>query len=120
MVAVPSAGDELSREVEFLFADLDEIAGRGAHILAAARAEAAEIAARRGAAAPEAAGGGARRGRTGQRPSYWRERRESCERAAQMLLADAEREAARVLAQGRERTPELVEQVISRLLEGAP
>jgi vacuolar-type H+-ATPase subunit E/Vma4 len=119
MVAVPSAGDELSREVDFLFADLDEIAGRGAHILAAARAEADEIAAlavqQRQRLLEEAHADSER-----VSAELLAERRESCERAAQMLLAAAEREAARVLDQGRERTPQLVEQVISRLLEGAP
>jgi hypothetical protein len=43
VVAVPSAGEELSREVEFRFGELDELHGRHQALLEAARAEAAAL-----------------------------------------------------------------------------
>jgi len=49
---------------------------------------------------------------------HLRDRRAACERRAQAMLDDAEREAQRVLARGRERTPALVAHIIERMLEG--
>jgi len=117
VMAVPSAGDELSREVAFLFEPLDEIDQRGELVISSARAEAAVI---------EAAARDERRRlledahAEGERTAaeHLRDRRAACERRAQAMLDEAEREARRVLARGRERTPALVAQIIERMLEG--
>jgi vacuolar-type H+-ATPase subunit H len=119
VVAVPSAGDELAGEVAFLFAQLDEIEQREALLVSAARSQAAEI---------EAAAGRERRRDLEQAQAdaerlaaeLLGERRADCERRVQAMLTDAEREADRVLARGRERTPGLVQEVVARVLEGAP
>lgn len=119
IVAVPSTGDELSGEVTFLFGELDEIAERGGRILSAARSEAAEIeasAAQQRLKLLEEARADSDR----LAAQLLAERRASCERRARRMLTDAEREAARVLARGRERTPALVGHVVARLLEGGP
>jgi vacuolar-type H+-ATPase subunit H len=117
VVAVPSAGDELTREVEFLFAQLDEIDERGALVISTARSEAAAI---------EAAAG-ARRGRLLAQARAEAERgaadlldrrRAAGEQQARMMLAEAEREAELVLERGRERTPALVRQLVERVMEG--
>ena len=119
VVAVPSAGDEVSLEVSFLFAQLDELEWRSELMLSESRSEAAAL---------EAA---ARR----ERSRLLEEARADAERLAGELLAagrwasderarelldDADREAERVLARGRKRTPALVDEILERLLEGAP
>jgi vacuolar-type H+-ATPase subunit H len=115
-VAVPSAGDELSGEVGFLLPQLDEIERQGEAIVAAARAEASQLE----AAATEQRrrildAGRAEAERVAAR--VLAERRSICENRARTILAEAQHEAERVLARGRERTPGLVEQVIQRLLK---
>jgi len=118
VVAVPSAGEELSGEVAFMFGRLDELERRSELILSSARSDAAGV---------EAAARERRRrlledaGADAQRivAELLAERRARCERNARALLADGEREAERVLARGRERTPALVAQVLARVLEGA-
>ena len=117
-VAVPSAGVELSGEVEFLFGDLDAIEQRSAKTVSAARSEAAEIEA--------AAGVERRRSLSDAHAQAERlaaqllaERRASCEERVRAMVAEAQREAERVLARGRERTPELVDEVIRRMLGSA-
>jgi vacuolar-type H+-ATPase subunit H len=115
-VAVPSAGVELSGEVAFLFVLLDQIQQHGDAIVSSARSDASEL---------EAAAGEERRrildaARVEAEQvaaELLAERRSSCERRAQAMLADAQREAERVLARGRERTPKLVEELIRRMLE---
>lgn len=116
-VAVPSPGDELSREVAGLFPDLDEIERRANALLAAARSDAAETEAsavrerRRILEEAEAAG---RR----LAAELLAARRAACEQQAAAMLAEASREAEGVLARGRERTPVLAQQVIERVLAG--
>jgi vacuolar-type H+-ATPase subunit H len=117
-VAVPSGGEELSGEVGFLFEQLDQIEQRGNAIVASARAEASQL---------ESAAADERRrlldaGRAEAEQVAARllaERRATCERQAMTMDADAQREAERVLARGRRRTPDLIEEVIQRLLEAA-
>jgi vacuolar-type H+-ATPase subunit H len=115
-VAVPSAGEELSGEVAFLLEQLDQIEQQGNAIVASARAEASQL---ESAAADER-----RRLLDASRAEAEQvaarllvERRAACERQAMTMAADAQREAERVLARGRERTPDLIEEVIRRLLE---
>ena len=117
VLAVPTAGDRLSDEVAPLFAELDQIEQRGELILAAACAEAAEIEA---SAERQRERLHAQARTDGERiaAELLAERRTQCERLARELLEDAERTATRVLSQGRERTPELAELVVSRLLAG--
>jgi vacuolar-type H+-ATPase subunit H len=116
VVAVPSAGDRLSGEVAFLFGDLDEIEQRGELLISSARSDAAEVEA--------AAGRGRRRLLEDARGEAERlaaehlaERRARYEQRARAMLADAEREAERALACGRERTPALVAELLARILE---
>jgi vacuolar-type H+-ATPase subunit H len=117
VVAVPSPGDELSREVAGLFADLEEIERRANALVAAARSDAADIEAaaaherRRILEAAEA---------EGQRLAVriLVGRRAACDQRAATMLADAACEAEQVLARGREHTPVLVTGVVERLLAG--
>jgi vacuolar-type H+-ATPase subunit H len=117
-VAVPSAGEELSGEVGFLFEQLDQIEQEGDAIIASARADASQL---------ESAAADERRrlldaGRAEAEQVAARllaERRTSCEQRAMMIAADAQYRAELVLARGRERTPDLVGEVIQRLLEAA-
>ena len=117
-VAVPSAGEELSGEIGFLFEQLDQIEQEGNAIVTSARAEASQL---ESAAADEHRrlldAGRAEAEQVAAR--LLAERRTSCEQRSTTMLAAAQREAERVLARGRERTPDLVEEVIQRLLEAA-
>jgi vacuolar-type H+-ATPase subunit H len=119
MLAVPSAGDELAGEVAFLFDDLDQIEERLEGLLAAARSDAAEAeqAARRERIRllAEAHEEGERRA-----AKFLFERRALAEQRSRAMLDDAEREAGRVRARGRERTPALVAEIVARLLEDEP
>ncbi len=119
VVAVPSAGDELSREVSFLFAQLDELERRSELILSESRSEAAALEA---AARQE-------RSRLLEKARADAERlagellaagRSASDQRARVLLAVADREAVRVLARGRERTPALVDEILEHVLEAAP
>jgi vacuolar-type H+-ATPase subunit H len=117
VVAVPSAGDELSREVSFLFAPLDEIGQQTALRLAAAHSDAGKVeaaAARRRLAMLDDAHAEAER----LAAALIADRRADCERRVRAMLADAEREAQRVRARGRERTPAFVAEIVERLLAG--
>ena len=97
VVAAPSAGDELSREVEFLFGQLDEIERQGDLALSAARLQAAEFEAGAGSSdGREAHAEGERRA-----ASLLVDRRAACEQRARALLADTKREAELVFARGR-------------------
>jgi len=115
-LAVPSAGDELAREVTFLFGDLDAIAAHRERLLAAARSEAAEA---EQAAARERSRLLARAREDGERRAarVLVERRARVEKRGRRMLADADREAARIRARGRERTPGVVRDIVERLLE---
>jgi vacuolar-type H+-ATPase subunit H len=118
VVAVPSAGDQLSREVAFLFGPLDELERRGQLLVASARSEAAET--------ETAAREQRHRLLEDARADAERlvaelltQRRAHGEERARMMLADAEREAEKVLERGRERTPALVEEIVELILDGA-
>lgn len=116
VVAVPSAGDELSAEVAFLFGELDAIADRKELILASARSEAAEIvSAAKGQRTRLLAD--ARIGAERTAAELLAERRARSEERASTMLADAVREAERVRARGRERTPAFAALVLGRVLE---
>jgi len=118
VVAVPSAADELSREVEFLFEPLDEFERRCDALVSAASAQAAAIE----AAALE------QRRRILDEASAQAERivagilaesRARSEERARIIEADAEREAARVRARGRERSAAVVAEIVERILADA-
>lgn len=117
LVAVPSAGDQLSREVAFLFARLDEIEQRGELVVSSARTEAAEIVAaagiRRRRILEDARAEGERRA-----AELLGARRGASEQRVQAMRADAERDVQLVLARGRERTLALVQKIVERVLEG--
>ncbi len=119
VVAVPSAGEELSSEVEFLFGELDQLHGRHQALLEAARAEAAAL---HDAAIAERARllAQARADAEQLAAQLLDERRERCKQLAAAILADGAREAELVAARGRRRTPALVEQVLARVLETRP
>jgi vacuolar-type H+-ATPase subunit H len=119
VVAVPSAGDELSGEVAFLFEHLDEIEERSELLLSSAHSEAAGIEAAARVQCDrllnEASGEANRIA-----AELLAERRADGEGRARVVLADAEREVERVRARGRERTPAWVAEVVARMLEGVP
>lgn len=117
-VAVPTAGEQLTGEVEFLFASLDELERESDRILAAAHAAADEL--------EEQARDRARRLLEEAHATALRTTAElsdarsaACERQAQALLAEAERDAERILVRGRERIPALADAVAERILEGS-
>jgi len=117
VVAVPSAGDQLSREVAFLFGPLDELERRGELFVSSARSEAAEIktaAREERRRLLEAATADAERLET----ELQTQRRACGEERARRMLAGAEREAEQVVVRGRERTPALVEEIVERILDG--
>lgn len=115
-IAVPSAGEELSSEVAFLFASLDEAERRGEEIVREARTAAAEIEAaarERGRLLLEDA-----HARAAIAAAELQDRRAAdCERRAQALLADAQRQSELVLARGRERIPAFSRKVAAQVLE---
>ena len=116
-MAAPSAGDELSREVGFLFGQLDRLDRQGQEALSAARALVAELEAgardQRRWLLDEAHAEAERRA-----ASLLADRRVACEQRAAAMLADAERDAELMLARGREHTPALVGKIVERLLAG--
>lgn len=117
VIAVPSAGDELAREVGFLFKRLDAIEQRSQTAIERARAEAARI---------DAAADAERRrlladaqseaGR--QAAELLEQRRTGVEQARRSMLEVAERDAERIVRRGRDRTPAFVDEVVQHLLEG--
>jgi hypothetical protein len=115
VVAVPSPGDELSREVAGLFPDLDEIDRRANALVGAARSGAADTEA---AAVRERHRIVADAEAEGRRVAaqVLAARRAACEQRVAAMRAEAAREAERVVARGREQTPVLVAEVIERLL----
>ncbi len=118
VVGVPSAGVELSAEVEFLFAALDLAQARADALVADADEDAAEIeAAARAQCEQVAADARVRADAVAAR--VLAQRREACEARARNLLDDAERQSAQVLARGRERAPAFADAVAARLREGA-
>lgn len=118
-LAVPSAGEELAGEVAFLFADLDGIESQRETLLASARSEAAEA---EQAAAQERRRVLAQAHEEAERRAAMLlvERRARAEDRTRAMLAEADRDAARIRARGRERTPALVHDIVARLLEDAP
>jgi vacuolar-type H+-ATPase subunit H len=118
VVAVPSTGEELPREVSFLFAELDETERKGRMLRSLSSSEAAQI--------ESAARQESRRILEDARTEAERmaaellaTRRAGCEQRTQAMLGDASREAERVLLRGWERTPEVVEEIVERILAGA-
>lgn len=116
IVAVPTAGDALADEVAFLFGELDAVAERAEAILCVARSEAAQTlsaaTAQRRQLMAEASADAERLSQ-----ELLAERRARSHEQARAMLADAQREADRVFAQGQERIPAAVAQVIARMLE---
>lgn len=116
VMAVPSAGDELSGEVAFLFGELGALQAHRETLLATARAQAAAIedaAFAQRTRMLEQAREEARR----HADELLAQRRASDERQAALVATAAELEAERILAHGRERTPALAAQVVARILE---
>jgi vacuolar-type H+-ATPase subunit H len=117
VMAVPSAGDELSREVAGLFPALDEVERRANALVAAARSDAGQTEAaavlerRRILAEAEAESQQVAAG-------ILAARRAAFERQAAATLADAAGEAERVLARGRRQTPKLAREIVERVLAG--
>jgi vacuolar-type H+-ATPase subunit H len=116
MLAVPATGSELLPEVAPLFDELDEIERHREGMLAGARSDAAQTQRAAGeervrllAEARENAESRARTLRGDHRARARESRR--------ALLAEADREAARVQARARGRTPALIEDIVKRLLE---
>ena len=118
VLAVPSAGDELSGEVSFLFSDLDAIARQREVLLLAARSDAAraeqDAVAERNRLVTEAHEEGERRAAL-----VLDEGRARVHERVNAMLAEAEHDAARVGAHTRARMPGLVAEVVKRLLEEA-
>ena len=118
-LAVPAPGDELAGEVAFLFSDLDGIASRREALLALARSQAAET---EQDAVQERSRLLARAHEEGERRAAMLivEHRARAQEKTAAILAQADRDAARIRARGRERTPALVHDIVARLLEDAP
>ena len=118
-LAVPAPGDELAGEVAFLFSDLDGIASRREALLALARSQAAET---EQDAVQERSRLLARAHEEGERRAAMLivEHRARAQEKTAAILAQADRDAARIRARGRERTPALVHDIVARLLENAP
>jgi vacuolar-type H+-ATPase subunit H len=118
-LAVPAPGDELAGEVAFLFSDLDGIASRRETLLALARSQAAET---EQDAMQERSRLLARAHEDGERRAAMLivEHRTRAQEKMTAILAQADREAARIRSRGRERTPALVHDIVTRLLEDAP
>lgn len=118
VLAVPTAGDELTGEVSFLFADLEELERERETRLVAARSDAvkAEQAAvrERKRLLIDAHEDGERRAEM-----ILTERRARARRRTRAMLAEADRDAAQVRARAGERMPVLVAEVVQRLLEDA-
>jgi len=115
-IAVPSPGEELVDEVEFLFADLDSVQGERERILAAAHADAREIEAAARARGRELLTQAS--ATAAAEAAELRDRRvAACDRQIQAALADAHREAERVLERGHRRTPEFARNVVTAMLE---
>jgi regulator of protease activity HflC (stomatin/prohibitin superfamily) len=114
LLAVPSRGEDVAGEVAFLFATLDAVELQATEVRDSARAEAVAIEANthleRERILVDA---------DEQANRAWAallaERRAASEREARKILVEAQGEAARVLAQGRELTPQLVHEVVRRI-----
>ena len=115
-LGVPSAGEDVAGEVAFLFSALDDTDRRAREMLFAARAEAeqvdADALAQRERIRADAL---ARAEQAAER--LLAERREATGAEAAAIVAEAEREAARVLDRGRRATPELVQRVMRQIVE---
>jgi vacuolar-type H+-ATPase subunit H len=119
MLAVPSPGDELSGEVSFLFADLDNLGRERETLLAAARSDAAvaeQAAVReRSRLLTHAHEEGERRA-----ARLLEEHRTRSRSRAHAMLASADRDAARVRARAQERMPSVLAEIVERLLKESP
>jgi flagellar biosynthesis/type III secretory pathway protein FliH len=119
VLAVPSAGDQLTGEVSFLFADLDEIEHQRQRLLETARSDAAnaeQTATReRSRILLNAHEEGERRAAT-----ILEERRAQARRRTRAMLARADRDAAEVRERAQERMPAVVAEIVERLLKDTP
>lgn len=111
-LGVPTAGEELEAELRPLFAELDGIEAEAEAI----RAEARRGASRRlDAAAEEAAAvvAEARERAAGERARASARRLQDARRAGEVDAASGRREAERIRERGRQRIPDLVEELIA-------
>lgn len=115
VVAVPSAGDDVAREVAFLFEELDAVEARAGAIGESVRIEAGAV---EGDARSQRAQILADAQRRAERvfAEVLDTRRTEAEREAQLILMEGRRSAAAVRARGREATPSLVEEVVRRIV----
>jgi vacuolar-type H+-ATPase subunit H len=118
VVAVPSPGESVAREVTFLFDALDEVETQARDVRESAQAEAAAIEAR-GRAERSRILEEARQQAERAAAQLLARRHAACEREAAAILADARRAATQVLARGRASTPALVDDVVRRITEQA-
>jgi len=114
VVAVPSPGEGVEREVVFLFEALDAVEARARAVRAAARAEAISLDAEARARSSQIlADAGSEADRV------WNEvlaaRRAAHQREADTILAAAQHTAVRVLAYGKAATPAVVGEVVRRI-----
>jgi vacuolar-type H+-ATPase subunit H len=118
VLAIPAAGDELTGEVSFLFSDLDELEHERETLLGAARSDSGRVEQtalrQRRRLLAEAREEGERRA-----AAILDEHRARAEQRTREVLAEADRDAARVRARARERMPALVEEIVERMLEDA-
>ena len=115
VVSVPSPGDDVTREVAFLFAELDAVDEQAKTVSESARIQAdaieADARAQRAQILAEA-----RQRAEHAFAEVFSEQRATGESQAQAILADAQRAASRVLARGRESTPALAAEVVRRIV----
>ena len=119
VLAVPSAGDELTGEVSFLFADLDEIEHQRERLLEAARSDAANA---EQTATHERSRILLNAHEEGERRAAMilDERRAQARRRTRAMLAKADRDAVEVRERAQERMPALVAEIVERLLKDTP
>jgi len=116
VLAVPSAGDELTAEVSFLFTDLDEMERQRQVLLGAARSYAAEAeqhaVVERNRLLNQAHEEGEQLA-----AAILDQRRTQARKRSRAMLDEADRDASRVRVGARERMPALVTEIVERLLE---
>lgn len=115
-LGVPAAGEDIAGEVAFLFPALEDTDRQALESIEAARGEAEQIQADALAQRERIhADALTRAEQSAQR--LLGARRDACHAETAAILAEAEREAERVLEEGRRAIPGLVQTVISRIVE---